>query len=244
VSARNRTAIVTGAGQGLGEAVARRLSNVGMRVIVADIVPESAARVAAELPGSVPAKVDVRDIDSLSGLVETAQSGGFTLDVLVNNAGITETTSIWDITEKDWDDLLAVNLRSVFFASQMAGKIMREQRSGRIINMGSLAGQQGGLVAGAHYAASKAGIIVLTKIFARALAPFGVTVNAVAPAAIDGPVMQSFSDERVAEIAKAIPVQRVGRPEEVGALVAFLCSDEAAYITGATVDINGGVSMR
>ena len=121
---------------------------------------------------------------------------------------------------------------------------MRTSGVGRIINLTSLAGQQGGMVAGAHYAASKAGIIVLTKIFARELAPFGVTVNAVAPAAIDGPIMQGLGNARIEELATAIPVGRIGTPDEVASVVTYLASDAAGFITGATIDVNGGIFMR
>src|SRR5688500_4914532 len=150
----------------------------------------------------------------------------------------------WEIEDDEWDDVLATNLRSVFIGCQLAGPHMRENGFGRIVNLASLAGQQGGAVAGAHYAASKAGIVVLTKIVARELAPHGVTVNAVAPAAVRTPVMDALPPERVEALAATIPVGRVGRPEEVAAAVAFLASDEAAYVTGSTLDVNGGLFMR
>ncbi len=150
----------------------------------------------------------------------------------------------FDDEPDEWDDVLAVNLRGVFFGCQLAGPRMREQGWGRIVNMASLAGQQGGAVAGAHYAASKAGIVVLTKIVAAELAPHGVTVNAVAPAAVRTPVFDEMPPDRLEAVRQRIPVGRFGEPEEIGALVAFLCSDEAAYITGATLDANGGLFMR
>jgi 3-oxoacyl-[acyl-carrier protein] reductase len=244
VSDRPRIAIVTGAGQGLGEAIARRLAANGMHVVVADVAADRARRVAADIDCATSVAVDVRDSAGMSDLVDSVRREHGTIDALVNNAAVTANTPIWEIDEKAWDDVLAVNLRSVFFNCQLVGPIMREQGWGRIVNLASLAGQQGGIVAGAHYAASKAGVIVLTKIFARELAPNGVTVNAVAPAAIDGPVMQTLPADKIEQIAASIPVRRLGQPDEVAALVAFLCSEEAGYLTGATVDINGGVSMR
>jgi 3-oxoacyl-[acyl-carrier protein] reductase len=239
-----RIAIVTGAGQGLGEAIARRLDADGMHVVVTDISQERAGAVASSLAHASAVTLDVRDHAALSGTVERVRREHGAIDVLVNNAGVTVDTPLFEIDEQGFDDVLAVNLRGVFFGCQLVGPIMRAQGWGRIVNLTSLAGQQGGLVAGAHYAASKAGIIVLTKIFARELAGDGVTVNAVAPAAIDGPIMQTLPQERIAGFAEAIPVGRVGRPEEVAALVAFLCGEDAGYITGATMDINGGLSMR
>lgn len=139
--------------------------------------------------------------------------------------------------------MLETNLRSVFVACQHAGPRMRERGWGRIVNLSSIAGQAP-RTTGAHYAASKAGIVILTKMFATELAPHGVTVNAVAPAAVRTPVMDAMAPERVQAMERAIPVGRVGRPEEVGALVAFLCTEEAAFITGATYDVNGGLLMR
>jgi 3-oxoacyl-[acyl-carrier protein] reductase len=239
-----RVAIVTGAGQGLGEAIARRLASDGMHVVVADISEDRARAVADDLERGTAAELDVRDHAAQAELVERVRRDNGSVDVLVNNAGITVDTPLWEIEQTGFDDVMAVNLRGVFFGCQLVGPIMREQGFGRIVNLTSLAGQQGGLVAGAHYAASKAGVIVLTKIFARELAADGVTVNAVAPAAIDGPMMQRLPQERIEGFASAIPVGRIGRPDEVAALVAFLCSEDAGYITGATVDINGGISMR
>ena len=166
------------------------------------------------------------------------------VDIMVNNAARTVSRPFWEIDQDEWDDVLAVNLRGVFFGCQLAGEHMRERGRGRIINLSSLAGQQGGTVAGAHYAASKAGIIVLTKIAAQELAAHGVTVNAIAPAAVQTPVMDDMPADRLEAVRQRIPVGRFGEAAEVGALAAFLASDEAGYITGATLDVNGGLLMR
>jgi 3-oxoacyl-[acyl-carrier protein] reductase len=139
---------------------------------------------------------------------------------------------------------MAVNLRGVFLGCRLAGRHMRARGHGRIINLSSLAGQQGGAIAGAHYAASKAGILALTKLFAQDLAPFGVTVNAIAPAAIDGPAVAAVPAERVRALVQTIPVGRLGRAEEVAAAALYLASDAAGYVTGATLDLNGGRFMR
>jgi 3-oxoacyl-[acyl-carrier protein] reductase len=187
---------------------------------------------------------DVRDGDQIEAAVGAIMREQGRLDVLVNNAARTVNRSVWEIASDEWDDVLQVNLRGVFLTCQLVGAVMRDNGFGRIINLTSLAGQQGGLVAGAHYAASKAGIIVLTKIFARELAPFGTTVNAVAPAAIRGPVMDELGAEKIEEIAAAIPVRRVGESHEVASIVTYLASDAAGFVTGATYDVNGGVFMR
>jgi len=244
----SRTAVVTGAAQGLGESIARALHSQGHAIVLADVHEEGAQAAATVLDPTgeraVGAWVDVRDRASVERLFIDAIERFGQVDILVNNAAITVPRPFFEINQDEWDDVLAVNLRGVLFGCQIAGLHMRELGWGRIVNLASLAGQQGGLVAGAHYAASKAGIIVLTKIAAAALAASGVTVNAVSPAAIDGPVMASLPAERVKELAERIPVGRVGRPEEVGALVAYLVSEEAAYATGATFDLNGGLFMR
>jgi 3-oxoacyl-[acyl-carrier protein] reductase len=236
-----RAAVVTGAAQGLGEAIARALHARGATVVLADVKLEAAERVAASLGERAQAvECDVRSREALERVLD----GAGEVDVMVNNAARTVSRPFWDIEQDEWDDVLAVNLRGVFFGCQLAGDHMRQRGRGRIINLSSLAGQQGGTVAGAHYAASKAGIIVLTKIAAQELAPHGVTVNAIAPAAVRTPVMDELPADRLEAVRERIPVGRFGEPEEVGALAAFLASDEAGYITGATFDVNGGLLMR
>jgi 3-oxoacyl-[acyl-carrier protein] reductase len=209
--------------------------------VLADVNVEGAEAVARSLGDRARAvECDVRSKESLRRVVGDVDA----VDVMVNNAARTVARPFWEIEEDEWDDVLAVNLRGVFFGCQLAGERMRERGRGRIINLASLAGQQGGAVAGAHYAASKAGIIVLTKMVAQELAPHGVTVNAIAPAAVQTPVMDAMPADRLEAVRQRIPVGRFGEAEEVGALAAFLASDEAGYVTGATLDVNGGLFMR
>jgi 3-oxoacyl-[acyl-carrier protein] reductase len=144
---------------------------------------------------------------------------------------------------REWDDVLATNLRATFLLSRAAGAHMRERGSGRIVNMASLSAQMA-RPSGAHYAASKAGIIALTRVFAAELAPHGVTVNAIAPGVIDTPMVQAVSPEVLERLISSIPVGRICSPDEIASLAAFLISDRAGFITGATYDVNGGVLMR
>lgn len=188
--------------------------------------------------------LDVRERAAFEDVATAAESRLGPVGVLVNNAALTIARPVLEIEADEWDEVLAVNLRGVLFGCQVLAPRMRGRGSGRIVNISSLAGQHGGAVAGAHYAASKAGIIVLTKILAKELAGDGVTVNAVAPAAIEGPQLDGVAPERRDVLRGTIPVGRFGRADEVGELVAYLASDAAGYITGATLDINGGLAMR
>ena len=231
MSLDGRVALVTGGARGIGEAIARTLRDQGAAVVVGDLAG-----------GDI--ELDVRSAASFDSAVARTVERYGTLDILVNNAAVAIRRPFFEIGEAEWDEVLAVNLRGVFLGCQIAGRVMRDRGSGRIVNLSSLAGQAGSPVNGAHYAASKAGILALTKAVARELAPYDVTVNAVAPAAIDGPVMAGLPPEQVQSLQRSIPVGRLGTPEEVAALVAFLASDEAAFITGATFDINGGLLMR
>lgn len=245
---RPRIAFVTGGAQGLGAAIARRLSADGFRVAIGDINTAAGAALASDLDatgnGAAYFELDVSDVDSIGHCLDAVTDTWQMPDVLINNAGRTVKRSVWDITVAEWDDIMATNLRSYFVTSQRCAPSMRDNGWGRIVNISSFAGQQGGMVAGAHYAASKAGSIVLTKIFARELAASGITVNAVAPAAILTPAMGGPDDPEVVALAQNIPVGRVGRADEVAAAVAYLVGPDSGYVTGTTLDVNGGMFMR
>lgn len=240
--------VVTGAAQGIGLAVSTAFVQAGFRVAMMDRAAAVTAKAAEIDPGGVstlPVIVDVDDEKGFQQAFDTAAQAFGGVGVMVNNAARTTMQSVWDIDADTWDDTLRTNLRGTFFGCRIAGRHMRDGgRGGRIINMASIAGQRGGTATGADYAASKAGILVLTKVFAQELAAHAVTVNAIAPAAIDGPMVGSLPEERRNGLLGAIPVRRFGLDSEVAAAALYLARSEAAFMTGATLDINGGLFMR
>jgi len=242
-----KIAIVTGAGRGLGRAIAHRLAEEGVIPVIADIDPGTAQKVQGELASrsvkSIWVQVDVSDVAQVRSMVDRVIEEYGTIDILVNNAGIVHTTAIEDITEGEWDRLMAVNLKSVFFASQKVLPYMKRKRTGRIINISSSAGRMGGYGNGVGYAASKAGIIGLTMSFARKVAEFNITVNAVAPGTTETEMIQALSDDTKRMLKELIPMKRLGTPKNVADVVAFLASEGADFITGAVIDVNGGLFM-
>lgn len=243
-----RTALVTGAAQGLGLAIAQALAAAGAQVMLADLQGAAAEREAAALraQGALAQAValDVRDEAAFVAAFEhtVALFGG--VDVMVNNAARSGGASLWDITAAEWDEVLAVNLRGCFFGCRIAGRHMRERGAGRVINLSSIAGQQASAASAVHYAASKAGIGALTRSFAAELAPHGVCVNAIAPSAIDSPALQALPAARRDALLQATPLGRFGTADEVAAAVLYLAGEGAGYITGTTLDLNGGRLMR
>jgi 3-oxoacyl-[acyl-carrier protein] reductase len=248
MSSEQRVAVVTGAARGLGRAIAERLVADGYGVVYADLNAEGSrnAAVAVDPTGAsaLAVELDVRELESVQACLEAAVERWGHVDAWVNNAAVTLARTFFEIDPSEWDDLIATNLRGTYFGCRVAGLHMRERGAGRIVNLSSIAGQRGASVNGVHYAASKAGILAITRFAASELAPFGVTVNALAPAAIKGPSVAAVPADQVAGMVRTIPVGRLGQPEEVAALVAFLVSDDAGFVTGATYDINGGMLMR
>ncbi|MHA3791842.1 SDR family oxidoreductase [Sphingomonas sp. YL-JM2C] len=244
----DRVALVTGGGSGLGAHIVCALHADGYRVLIGDVAMDGAKALARDLDAggervrAVP--LDVRDKRAFVAAVEAAADWGG-IDVLVNNAAITPTTPVMLIEPDEFDAVMAVNLRGPFFGCQVVGEHLRGRRAGRIINIASQAGQMGGTVTGAHYAAAKAALMLLTKFFAREFGGTGITVNAVSPGALDLPAVRAaLPAERLQAIAAAMPSGRLGHPEEVAAAVCLLASSSMGYVTGATWDINGGTFMR
>jgi NAD(P)-dependent dehydrogenase (short-subunit alcohol dehydrogenase family) len=232
----------------MGRAVARRLAEMGARVAVNDInveaADDAADHLAAKGAETLAVPGDVTDAGIVRGMVRAAVEGFGGLHILINNAGILYPTKVIDIPEEEWDRVIAVNLKSTFLCAQAALPAMQEAGWGRIVNFSSTAGKNISTVGGAHYTAAKAGILGFTRHMAREVAADGITVNAVCPGLIDTEmVRRTIDDARVKHYEQSFPISRLGRPEEVADLVAFLCSGRAAYITGASLDINGGDLM-
>ncbi len=237
-----RTAIVTGAGGGIGKACARALSNEGARVVLGDI-DQGAAEQAAEELGEVGVRADVTDPADVERLVGEATGRFGRLDILVTCAGIFQATPFDRITIEEWERVCAVNLRGTFLCAQAALRVMIPRASGRIVTIASLGGQTGGLAAGAAYAASKAGVVALTKSIARYAGPHGIIANTVNPGIIDTPLTGAWPADARQRVVAATPLRRMGTPDEVAAIVCLLASDRASFVHGAHVDVNGGLLM-
>ncbi|MFH1154371.1 MAG: 3-oxoacyl-[acyl-carrier-protein] reductase [Pseudomonadota bacterium] len=243
-SLTGKTALVTGAGRGIGKAVAKRLAQDGAHVVLNDIDSKAVEALAQELavPGrkilALGGSVGVAgDVKALFSSVEK-ESGG--LDILVNNAGITRDNMLLKMTDKDWDEVMDINLKSVFFCCREAAALMKDQGHGRIINLTSVAAVM--VKAGqANYTASKAGVIGLTRTLSKELARYGILVNAVAPGFIESPMTDLIPDQIRQAMIRSIPLARPGTPEDVAGLVSFLASKDSAYITGQVISCNGGL---
>ena len=241
----NKVAIVTGSGRGIGKTIALKLAGAGANIVINDIGdPSSAEGVAAEVKAlkrdSLVVMGDVSSSEDMAKMIEMTISTFGKVDILVNNAGITRDHLLLRMTDEEWDKVLAVNLRSVFLCTRAVLKHMTRQRWGRIISMASVVGIAGN-AGQANYAAAKAGIIGFTKSIAKEVGSRGITVNAIAPGYIDTQMTQHLDEAWKQELLKRIPAGFLGTPQDVAEAVAFLASEEARYITGHVLNVDGGM---
>jgi 3-oxoacyl-[acyl-carrier protein] reductase len=243
----DKVAIVTGAGRGIGKAIAIALAREGADVIVNDIDIQIAEAVVKEIKSlgrkALAIQVDVSDSKEVNRMVQLAIKKFKRVDILINNAGITKRGSIEDLTEEDWNRVMDINLKGAFNCAKAVVGIMKKQRYGKIINISSIAGKIGDLASAPCYGASKAGMTCLAKSLARELAPYNINVNVVAPHAIETDMSKEWSEEKRKSIIADIPLGRMGEPEDVAEAVIFLVSDKAKFITGEVLDVNGGCLM-
>jgi 3-oxoacyl-[acyl-carrier protein] reductase len=242
-------AVVTGAAGGMGAHIARRLHRDGHRVLLTDIAVDAAQEIADELsPDGSTARAAVLDVahrDNFVAALSSVQSLWGTPTIMVNNAALTQAADLMTLDEPDFTRVLSTNVNSIFFGCQVFGAAMASGGYGRIVNMASLAGQNGGTATGAHYATSKGAILTVTKIFAKELASLGVTVNAIAPGPHDLPVVKAtVPPDKLDAVVAGIPVGRLGSPEFVADMVGLLTADNAYFVTGACWDVNGGLFVR
>lgn len=241
--------LVTGALGGLGSAIVRRLMADGGFVVASDIAAENAfENISATFGASCSVHLDVRNRNQIFKLVSDIERYLGSLDIVVNAAGIVRSGEFDDLSEEAWDQMLGINLKGTFFVCQASLRAMRKQREGVIVNIASDAGQIGSTLSSVDYAVSKSGVINLTRCLAKTAAKDGIRANSIAPGAIETGMMDVFRDHWGAggfqNFVEAIPMRRLGTPEDVANVVSFLVSDEASYITGACFDVNGGLVMR
>jgi 2-hydroxycyclohexanecarboxyl-CoA dehydrogenase len=242
-----RAAVVTGGGKGMGEAIARRLARDGFTVAILDLDIENAQRVSDEIEAAghraISVGVDVSDRGSVNSAMQQVRDAFGPILVLVNNAGITGFKRFMAITDEQWDRIIKVNLSSAFYCTQAVVPDMVEAGWGRIVNISSSSAQTGSEFM-SHYATSKAGMIGMTKSLALELGPSGITVNTIPPGSIMTPMMRASADKGylgdLEALAARLPVRRIGEPEDIAGACSYLCSDDAGYVTGQIIGVNGG----
>lgn len=242
---KDKKAIVTGAARGIGKAIALKLAWEGADLVVVDINLEDAREVTDEIEKmgrkGIALKIDVSRREEAEKMVDVTREELGRVDILVNNAGINRDAMLHKMSDEKWNQVLAVDLTGVFFCLRAAAKIMREQGYGRVINISSASWM--GNIGQANYSAAKAGVVGLSKTAARELARKGITVNVICPGFIDTEMTRAIPEKIRAKIIEKIPMGEVGKPEDVANIVAFLASDEARYITGAIIDVGGGMVL-
>ncbi len=242
MNVKDRVAIVTGSGQGIGEGIARVLAEAGARVVVNDLDQARVDEVVADIgDGAIGHVANVATAEGAESLIAAAKDAFGRVDILVNNVGTARDGYLAKMSEDDWDTVIAVNLKSQFLTCRAVAPIMMEQESGRIINITSRAWLGG--PGQANYAASKGAVISLTRTLALEMARFGITANCIAPALVDTPLFRGLKEEVQERLVKTIPARRIGTPADIGNAALFLAADESSYVTGQTLYVCGGRSV-
>ncbi len=239
---QDRVAIITGGARGIGRAIGKAFAAEGARVVLTDI-DAAALEVGRQDLGAFAVVTNVADEDSVRAMVEQVMQHYSRIDILVNNAGICPLTPFESIRRAEWDRVMAINLTGAFLCSQAVVPFMTRVGYGRIINISSVAGKMGGVTVGAHYAASKAGLLGLTWSLAKLYAPFGITANAIAPVTVETDLTREWPGEVLERIRQSIPLGRLAHVDDVAAAAVFVASEEASFITGEVLDVNGGFLM-
>ena len=247
---KDKVVLVTGGASGIGRSTCIGFAKEGARVIVLDIDYSGAKLTCEEIHNAAlkgsgePFGIDLSNTKEIASVVTEIANRYNNIDILVNSAGVCQEKPLEELTDQDWHLIINTNLKGVFFLCQQVIKEMKRHNFGKIVNIASDAGESGGVVSSAFYGISKAGVICLTKILAKNVAGNGINVNTISPGLIITPMTENMRNNPRLHPDVWIPVKRYGLPEEVASLIMYLCTDEASYITGANIDINGGILMR
>ncbi len=247
VSLKDKVAVVTGGSHGIGEAICAYLAKADADVVVADVDLQGASKVSESLSSdtakTLPVRTDVSRSDDVRSLIERTLREFGRLDIMVNNAGVDSGVGVANMSKGEWDRVMDINLWGVFLGCKYASEPMKKQKNGKIVNVSSLSAKTGGVFSGMNYSASKAGVWTLTKSFAKLLAPYNINVNAICPGQVDTPMFRKLTEEKILKLKLAIPLGRIGTPQDIAGATLFLASDLSDFITGIALDINGGELM-